>query len=67
MGEGYSEIGKPGSGVYRNVVDGQIRQFRMDNNSICGNHSPGKPHVHLEIIDPITNKPIVNNHVTFKE
>ncbi len=67
LGEGYTEIGKPGSGVYRNTVNGQIRQFRMDNNSICGNHAPNQPHVHLEIIDPVTNKPISNNHIIFTE
>ena len=65
LGPGYQEIGASGSGVYRSA-DG-IRQFRMDNNSLSGSHSPGVPHVHLEIYAPNGRRPIVNNHVPFVE
>ncbi|WP_413561545.1 hypothetical protein [Bdellovibrio sp. HCB209] len=61
MGSGYKEIGQPGSGVYLSA-DGR-RRFRIDNNSVLGNHSPHKPHVHLELLEPISNIVIVNNHI----
>ncbi|WP_444663129.1 hypothetical protein ACT17Q_13840 [Cellulomonas sp. CW35] len=61
LGEGYSEIGKPGSGVFRSG-DG-LRQFRMDNGSITGGHAPQPGHVHFEIYAPGGRTPIVNNHV----
>ena len=63
VGPGYKEIGKPGSGVFRSA-DG-TRQFRMDNNSISGNHAPNVPHVHLETYAPGARKPTVNNHIPF--
>ncbi len=65
LGPGYTEIGKPGSGVFRSA-DG-LRQFRMDTNSLAGAHSPNVPHVHFEIYPPGGNKPITNNHVPFVE
>lgn len=50
VGEGYREIGQPGSGVFRSA-DG-LRQFRMDNGSITGAHPPAPGHVHFEIYPP---------------
>jgi hypothetical protein len=61
VGPGYTELGKPGSGVFRSA-DG-TRQFRIDTGSITGAHSPGVPHVHLETIVPGSPVPIVNNHI----
>ncbi|MGH8009757.1 MAG: polymorphic toxin-type HINT domain-containing protein, partial [Candidatus Binatia bacterium] len=61
LGDGYSEIGKPGSGVFRSG-DG-LRQFRMDSGSITGGHAPQPGHVHFEIYGPGGRTPIVNNHV----
>jgi len=55
VGPGYSEIGKPGSGVFRST-DG-TRQFRMDSNSLTGSHAPGEPHVHFEIYEPSARFP----------
>jgi len=66
VGKDAKEIGKSGSGVYRSQhlnKDGTVNQFRMDGNSVQGNHSPNVPHVHLEIIDLTKNKPVVNNHI----
>ena len=66
LGTNYREIGNSGSGVYRSTTpnsDGTYNQFRMDNNSLEGNHSPNVSHVHFEVINPSTNKPTVNNHV----
>ena len=61
--EGYNkEIGKPGSCVYRSA-DG-LRQFRIDPNSLEGNHNPYEPHVHLERLD-FAGKKISNNHIIF--
>jgi hypothetical protein len=65
LGRGYSEIGRPGSGVFRSS-DG-TRQFRIDNNSIQGNHAPGVPHGHLEVYAPGSTRPITNNHIPFIE
>jgi hypothetical protein len=65
VGPGYSELGKPGSGVFRSA-DG-TRQFRIDNGSITGAHSPGVPHVHLETISPGSKVPVANNHIPFTE
>ncbi len=65
LGSDYREIGKPGSGVYRNAEG--TRQFRIDNNSLEGNHSPNVPHVHLEKINPSKNKPTTNNHIPIKD
>ena len=69
VGSDYSEIGKKGSGVYRSNIankNGTFNQFRMDNNSLNGSHQPNVPHVHLEIINPSKSKPIINNHIPFK-
>uniref|UniRef100_UPI00202851F5 RHS repeat-associated core domain-containing protein n=1 Tax=Caballeronia sp. GAFFF2 TaxID=2921741 RepID=UPI00202851F5 len=65
LGAGATEIGKPGSGVYRSE-DG-TRQFRIDNNSIQGNHAPNVPHGHLETYVPGATKPTANNHIPFCE
>jgi hypothetical protein len=65
LGEGYKEIGKSGSGVYRSS-DG-LRQFRIDKNSLLGNHNPHKPHVHLETINPITEKASILNHIIIRK
>jgi hypothetical protein len=59
---GYKEIGKPGSGVYRS--SNNLRQFRIDANSLNGLHDPYVPHIHIEVFDPSDiNKPFVNNHI----
>ena len=63
VGQGYAELGKPGSGVFRSADGAQ--QFRMDANSLMGNHAPGAPHVHLEICAPGARVPTVNNHIPF--
>ena len=63
LGDDYTELGSPGSGVYRSA-DG-ARQFRMDPGSLEGNHAPGVPHVHLEGFNPGATKPYVNNHIPF--
>jgi hypothetical protein len=65
VGKGYREIGQPNSGVFRSA-DGQ-RQFRMDNNSLEGNHAPNVPHVHLEVYEKGAKKPKVNNHIPFND
>jgi hypothetical protein len=58
-------------GVYRSITpnpDGTFNQFRVDSDSLAGNHSPNIPHVHFEIIQvtPRGEKSIVNNHVPIK-
>lgn len=58
--DGYRELGK-GRGVFRSA-DG-LRQFRMDPDSMQGNHWPDIPHVHFEIFEPGGKKAVVNNHV----
>jgi RHS repeat-associated protein len=63
LGANIQEMGKSGSGVFRNVVNG--RQFRIDDNSIAGNHNPNVPHVHFEQVDLTTGRVTVNNHVPF--
>ena len=63
VGQGYAELGKPGSGVFRSM-DG-TRQFRMDASSLMGSHAPGVPHVHLETYAPGARVPSVNNHIAF--
>jgi len=63
LGQGYREIGKPGSGVFRSA-DG-TRQFRIDGNSLSGNHAPGISHGHLETCAPGATKPLTNNHIPF--
>ena len=61
LGPGYSEID---SGVYRSV-DGS-RQFRIDDNSLMGNHNPWAPHGHFEIVNSLDDV-VSNNHVYFIE
>lgn len=65
LGQGYQEIGQPGSGVFRSA-DG-LRQFRIDSNSLTGSHAPGVPHGHLEIYRPGAARPSVNNHIPFQD
>jgi hypothetical protein len=70
VGKNATEIGKPGSGVYRSGTknaDGSVNQFRMDNNSLDGNHNPNVPHVHFEQVIEGKKKPRVNNHVPIKK
>lgn len=62
LGDGYTEIGAPNSGVFRSA-DG-LRQFRMTESDITGSHGNMGPHVHFESIDPINGRPIENSHVT---
>uniref|UniRef100_UPI002AFF8174 RHS repeat-associated core domain-containing protein n=1 Tax=Wenjunlia vitaminophila TaxID=76728 RepID=UPI002AFF8174 len=65
LGDGYRELGK-NRGVFRSA-DG-LRQFRMDPDSLQGNHWPDVPHVHFEIFDqPGAKKSMVNNHVPLVE
>jgi RHS repeat-associated protein len=65
LGDGYRELGQ-GRGVFRSA-DG-LRQFRMDPDSLQGNHWPDVPHVHFEIFDsPGAKKAVVNNHVPLIE
>ena len=59
LGKHYTEIGKPGSGVFRSGN----RIFRIDVNSLKGLHSPNVSHFHLEILDS-TGLRIVNNHIS---
>ncbi|WP_415635166.1 Hint domain-containing protein, partial [Propionibacterium acidifaciens] len=61
LGNGYKELGKPGSGVFKST-DG-TRQFRIDSSSLAGSHSPWVPHFHLERLAPGATKPFANNHI----
>jgi hypothetical protein len=65
LGDGYREIGRPGSGVFRSADD--LRQFRIDNNSLLGNHAPDVPHLHFETYAPSARNPSTNNHIPFTE
>ena len=65
LGSEYKEIGRQGSGVFRSQ-DG-LRQFRIDKNSLEGNHRPNVPHIHLETLDLDTGKIKVNNHIPLKD
>ena len=76
VGKNAIEKGRPGSGVYRSKVansDGTFNQFRIDDNSITGKHSPYKnsnkndPHVHFERVIEGKSNPDVNNHVPLKK
>ncbi|MDT0305459.1 RHS repeat-associated core domain-containing protein [Streptomyces sp. DSM 44917] len=61
LGDGYRELGQ-NRGVFRSA-DG-LRQFRMDQDSLQGNHWPDVPHVHFEMFrNPGDKRPFVNNHV----
>ncbi len=63
LGSEYREIGKSGSGVFRSA-DGS-RQFRIDDNSLLGQHKPYVPHGHLETYAPKARTPTTNNHIPF--
>ena len=65
LGKGYKEIGKPGSGVFLSADE--ARRFRIDGNSLSGNHAPNIPHGHLETVMPGVAKPQTNNHIPFKD
>jgi RHS repeat-associated protein len=60
LGPGYKEIAHD---VYRNA--GETRQFRIDDNSILGNHTPNVPHFHLELVGPNKRTITVSNHIPF--
>lgn len=64
LGNGYKEIGKPGSSVFRSADD--LRQFRIDDNSLLGKHSPGVPHGHLETFAPGGGTPTITFHFVTK-
>jgi tetratricopeptide (TPR) repeat protein len=57
LGEGYKEIGKPGTGLFRSK-DG-LRQFRIDKTSLA--------HFHLEMFEKDIKEPIINNHIILME
>jgi filamentous hemagglutinin len=59
-------LGKPGSGVFEQQVGDQTYRFRIDNNSLEGNHAPYVPHVHVEILDQNGNI-LVNNHISYED
>ena len=61
LGEVYSEIGQSSSGVFLNREG--TKRFRLDPRSLDGAHSPGQPHVHLELINPLTQEVLSNNHI----
>lgn len=61
LGSEYTQIGKDKSGVF--VSSDGRRRFRIDNGSLVGTHSPHKPHVHLELINPATGVVLSNNHI----
>ena len=66
LGKDYKEIGQKNSGVFRSNkknADGTYNQFRMDKNSLEGNHAPNVPHVHLERVKPGVKRPVSNNHI----
>lgn len=65
VGEGYQEIGNTGRGVFRS--SDSLRQFRMDDGSLAGAHSPGVPHVHLETYSSSKGSFEANNHVRIKD
>jgi hypothetical protein len=65
LGEGYTELGQPGSGVFRSADE--LRQFRIDPGSLLGEHGPGIPHFHLETFESGATVPSVNNHIPFYE
>ncbi|WP_181763963.1 putative T7SS-secreted protein [Streptomyces albidus (ex Kaewkla and Franco 2022)] len=65
LGDGYKELGT-NRGVFRSA-DG-LRQFRMDQDSLDGNHWPHVPHVHFEIFENAGDKKArVNNHVPLED
>jgi len=56
---GYTELGKPGSGVFLSA-DG-LRQFRMSPTDVAGSHGKIGPHVHFEKFSP-TGEKLKNIH-----
>jgi hypothetical protein len=62
LGAGYTEIAP---GVAYRSADGR-RQFRIDSSSLQGRHRPHVPHVHFEMIDPSTGRPLTSDHVVVK-
>ncbi|WP_237537006.1 RHS repeat-associated core domain-containing protein, partial [Streptomyces sp. SID5785] len=65
LGEDYGELGN-GRGVFRSAD--QLRQFRMDPDSLQGGHWPHIPHVHFEMFERSgAKKAAVNNHVPLIE
>ncbi|MFJ1645774.1 putative T7SS-secreted protein [Streptomyces sp. NPDC088258] len=64
LGDDYREKGK-NRGVFRSS-DG-LRQFRMDPDSLQGDHWPDVPHVHFEVFEPGAKKASINNHVPLIE
>ena len=65
MGPKYSEVGKPGSGVYESE-DGE-RKFHMTESDLKGWHGKG-PHVNFEVFDITSSGPIKisNIHIPIK-
>jgi hypothetical protein len=64
LGNDYFQVGASKQGIFRNK-DG--RQFRINDNSLLGKHSPDKAHIHLEVIKDGSKKPSVNNHIIIEE
>ncbi|WP_407287101.1 putative T7SS-secreted protein [Streptomyces sp. BP-8] len=65
LGDGYKEMGR-NRGVFRSADD--LRQFRMDQDSLAGGHWPHVPHVHFQIFENAGDKKsFVNNHVPLIE
>ncbi|WP_162932998.1 filamentous hemagglutinin N-terminal domain-containing protein [Roseovarius sp. EL26] len=62
LGDGYREIAP---GVFRNADNS--RQFRIDSNSLAGNHAPNVPHLHLETVAPNGRTITANNHIPLAE
>ncbi len=65
LGSGYKELGNPARGVFRSM-DG-LRQFRIDNGSLMGNHRPFYSHIHYERFEIGSKYGTANNHVRFYE
>ncbi len=60
----YKELGGSGTGVFRSN-DG-LRQFRMDESSLKGDHTPDVSHIHLEILDT-SGGVTSNNHIILEQ
>lgn len=60
LGKGYKEVGV-NEGVF--ISADKLRRFRMDKNSLEGNHNPWVQHVHFEYLKPCGKKAKKNNHV----
>jgi hypothetical protein len=61
LGEDYKQVGPSDRGVFRSA-DG-TKQFRIDNNSLLGNHAPNKPHIHIETVSPDGRSFVSKNHI----